>query len=243
MLVCNKPSGVLSQSDNENNKSILDDAKLYLKKKYNKAGDVFIGLVHRLDRPSSGALVLAKTSKALSRLNESFRNRITHKFYVCMVNGLLDGQGKCINYMIKNNDNKRIRCYDDKKDIKHGNVIEAELKFKSVLCKTLHINQSDVYQSLIDIEMETGRKHQIRCQMAHLGYPIVGDIKYGAGQSFRTRDIALHSYGIVIAHPITNKPIFLAAQPPQVWITRFGLDVHDYINNLIAEKRAMVDGD
>jgi 23S rRNA pseudouridine1911/1915/1917 synthase len=169
MLVCNKRSGILSQSDNDNNESILDHAKSYLKKRYKKAGDAFIGLVHRLDRPSSGALILAKTSKALERLNESFRNRITHKYYVCMVNGKLEDQGKCINYMMKDKDNKRVRCYDDKKHIKYGNVIEAELRYKSILCKTFNINDNEISQSLIDIEMETGRKHQIRCQMAHLG--------------------------------------------------------------------------
>ena len=157
-----------------------------------------------------------------------------------MVNGHLKDSGLCVNYMIKTNDSKRIRCYDNKNDIKYGKIIEAELRYRSILCKTLMINQNEVNQSLIDIEMETGRKHQIRSQLSHFGYPIIGDVKYGASQSFKTRDISLHSYAIVIRHPITKKVLIFTAPVPAVWAKRFGDDVHDCINQLIDEKKATI---
>ena len=157
-----------------------------------------------------------------------------------MVNGELNNKGKLINYMIKNNDEKRVKCYNDRNDIKYGNIVEAELKYNSIVSKKIDINNQ--IQSLIDIEMITGRKHQIRSQLSHLGYPIVGDTKYNASQSFKTKEIYLHCYGIIINHPITKKKMYFSAKPnpSYLWERKFGIDILQKIDNLITEKRDLI---
>lgn len=188
VIVCVKPAGVLSQGDGSDSPDMLTILKRYIKQKYKKPGEVFLGLVHRLDRPVSGVMVFARTSKAASRLSEQIRSGKTVKCYRCIVNGVVEGEGKLENYILKDSKTNTVSVTDEPvKDAKF-----AVLEYKAV--------RSEGNMTLVNIKLGTGRSHQIRAQLAHFGHPIAGDRRYGKpdGTGY---DIALQSYRFEFDHP------------------------------------------
>ena len=168
ILVVNKTAGLLVQGDQTGDESLVDIAKLYIKNKYQKPGDVFLGLVHRLDRPTSGVIVLARTSKALKRLNKQFKDRVPKKIYRAVVSGTPKSSAKLEHYLKKNSSqNKSFHYTKITPNTKH-----AILHYRHVeSLKSYHV---------LEVELETGRHHQIRAQLAAVGLHIKGDLKYGA---------------------------------------------------------------
>ncbi len=188
LLVVEKPINIPTQEDNTKDKDLLTILKEYIKEKYNKPGNVYLGLVHRLDRPVSGIMVFARTSKAAARLSEQVRNKTFKKTYNAVVIGNINKEGKLKDYLLK----------DEKKNIvkvdKNGK--EAILNFKKLDFKN--------NMSLVEINLETGRSHQIRVQMSHYGYPLFGDQKYNKTSKVGEQ-IALFAKKIEFIHPTTNE--------------------------------------
>ena len=187
VLVVEKPINVPVCEDSSHDMDLFSYLKLYIKEKYNKPGNVYLGLVHRLDRPVGGIMIFAKTSKAASRLSNQVRDNKIKKYYYAVVHGKVDGEGELIDFLGKDNIKNISYVTDDK----HGKL--SKLKYKLVSCKN--------NMSLVDIKLETGRSHQIRVQFSSRGYPLVGDVKYGNDKNIQ---IALFSYKLSFYHPITK---------------------------------------
>ncbi len=214
LLIVNKLAGILSQGDSTGDESILDIAKQYIKRKYKKPGAVYLGLPHRLDRPTSGVLVLAKTSKALERMNKIFNTREVKKIYWAIVDKALDPvTGTLKHWLIKDGKANKSKAYN--KDVK---------KSKEAILNYNLIGASRTYY-LLEIELLTGRHHQIRAQLAKVGVHIKGDLKYGAKRSNEDGGIHLHAKRIEFIHPVSQEKIIATAQPPhdQVWDNFFGM--------------------
>jgi 23S rRNA pseudouridine1911/1915/1917 synthase len=175
-----KPAGVLVQGDNTGDICLMDEVKEYLKEKYKKTGNVFLGLLHRLDRPVSGIVLFAKTSKGASRLSEQIRNHEFKKEYHALVEGRLKNKTGIIkNYLLHDEKTNKSQIFDTKK----GEAQLAELSYE--------VEEARGDDSLIRIDLKTGRHHQIRAQFAHLGHPLVGDKKYGAKTPYKEGKVAL----------------------------------------------------
>lgn len=199
IIVCYKDRGILSQPDGSDKEDMLFLLKQYIKEKYHKPGEVFLGLVHRLDTNTSGVMVFARTSKAAKRLSEQIRNHDFNKSYLAVVEGILEPTTSFLtlkNYLFKDESKKQSFITNQE----HGK--EAVLEYK-VLSNYNHDNEKF---SLLEINLVTGRHHQIRAQMAHLGFPLCGDIKYG-GQKNRDFYIALQAFRLSILHPITKEKL------------------------------------
>lgn len=198
-----KPSGVLSQGDNTGDDSILDIGKEYIREKYKKPGNIFLGCVHRLDRVSSGVMVYAKTSKALQRLNKEFAERRALKRYMVVVEGenIPKMEEELTHYLKKDESTNTVKAYRKEKT----GAKKAVLRYKMLG----EING----MFLLDIDLETGRPHQIRAQMAQAGFPVVGDVKYGSKSGLPKREIALHCYELKIKHPTQESIIHLKHAP------------------------------
>lgn len=175
-----KPAGFLVQADEGEEKTLMDEVKAYIKERYNKPGDVFLGLVHRLDRNVAGVMVFAKTSKGASRLSEQIRNRTFEKEYHALVQGFPeDESGTLIHYLKKDGKTNKVKAYSEEtKD-----ALRAELSYEVV--------SSNGTYTLLKVKLKTGRPHQIRAQLAKIGHPIVGDVKYGASRSLPDHLICL----------------------------------------------------
>ncbi|MCD4745289.1 MAG: RNA pseudouridine synthase [Bacteroidales bacterium] len=210
IIIINKQPSEIVQADKTKDEPLSETIKKYLKKKYNKPGNVFLGVVHRLDRPVSGAVIFAKTGKALGRLNKMLRNKEIHKTYWAVVKNMPpEKQGHLIHYIYKNKQKNKSFIY--KKEIK--NSLLAELKYKI-------INKSKDY-FLLKIDLLTGRHHQIRAQLAHIGCPIKGDIKYGFSRTNKNASIHLHAKKINLIHPVKNEQLTITAKPPNDIIWNF----------------------
>ena len=194
LLVVYKDYGILSQSDISNSPDLLTILKAYIKEKYNKPGDVYLGLVHRLDRNTEGVMVYARTSKAASRLSEDIRKNSFHKRYIAIVEGSINNSGILKDRLSK--DEKNRKAYIDNKNGK-----EAILKYTKL--NESYINGSLV--SYVEIELVTGRFHQIRCQMANIGYPLYGDTKYGSKNT--ANSAVLQAYSLSLIHPTTKEEL------------------------------------
>ncbi len=193
LIVVNKPSGILAQSDNTGDKNMGEYVAEFIQQRDNKPGKAFVGLVHRIDRPVSGILILAKTSKALSRMNDLFRLDNVNKTYLALVNGTPQlKEQKLIHYLRKNSKSKKADVFN--KPVENGKL--SELTFK-----VISVNKQ---QALLEVNPISGRFHQIRAQLAKIGLPIVGDIKYGAPQALKDKSICLHAYKIAFLHPVKN---------------------------------------
>ena len=204
LLVFNKQQGVLVQGDKTGDTSLLDIFKNYLKITKKKEGNVYLGLVHRLDRTSSGVMVFAKTSKALSRLNKQFKNREVLKTYWAIVEGKnIPAEEKLINWLIK------------KEKINKSIVLTKELEGSKRAILTYKLIKKLKNYSFIEVELETGRHHQIRSQIAHRGFPIKGDVKYGSKRSNKNSCIYLHSRYLTLFHPVTKKKLRFVARCPK----------------------------
>ncbi len=199
IIVAIKPAGVLSQSDGSNAPDMLTILKAYIKEKYQKPGEVYLGLVHRLDRPVSGVMVFARTSKAASRLSEQIRLRKVDKIYRCVVNGVLEGEGRLENYISKDESSNTVTVSDSEKP----GFKASYLDYRALACKD--------GLTLVEVKLGTGRSHQIRAQMAHFGHPLIGDQKYGLRDN-RTKDIALEAYKLSFEHPVKRE--FIAFEAP-----------------------------
>lgn len=208
LIVVNKRAGDITQGDKTGDKPLSDVVKEYVKEKYNKAGNVFLGVVHRLDRPTSGVIIFARTSKALERLNKMLRDKTISKTYWAVIkNYPKKEKDTLINYLKKNPKNNKSSVYtkeitNSKKAILHYNVIK----------------KLDNY-SLVEIDLETGRHHQIRAQLSFMGFPIKGDLKYGFNRSNKDGSIHLHAQKIEFIHPVTKEQISVIAPTPKevIW--------------------------
>jgi 23S rRNA pseudouridine1911/1915/1917 synthase len=208
LLVINKPPGVLAQGDNTKDRSVLDIVKNIIKIRDEKTGKVYLGLVHRLDRPTSGVMVLAKTSKALSRLNKQFAEKTTSKTYWAIVSGTAaDTPTRLSHFLIRKQ--AQNKSYAHRKEVPNSKFSELIYTKKRDL---------DRY-TLLEIELLTGRHHQIRAQLSAEGLIIKGDLKYGAKRPNKDGSIHLHARKLTIIHPTLKKPISFTAPPPKdaVW--------------------------
>lgn len=203
LLIVNKEPSEIVQGDKTGDVCLLDDVKSYIKETYNKPGNVYAGLVHRIDRPVSGAVIFAKTSKALSRMTLKIKEREFSKTYLAIVkNKPPQEAGELSDYMIKNE--AQNKSYIVSSNTKGAKL--AQLRYRV-------IGSSDSYY-LLEVELITGRHHQIRAQLAHMGCPIKGDLKYGFPRSNPDASISLHAYKLKFEHPTTKNPITVTAPKP-----------------------------
>lgn len=203
IIVVNKTASEIVQGDKTGDTPLSETVKLYLKEKYAKPGNVFIGVTHRLDRPVSGLVVFVKTSKALSRLNEMFRIGEVKKTYWAIVkNCPPQTEGELVHYLVRNEKQNKSYAYD--KEVKNSK--------KAILHYRL-IGHSENYY-LLEVDLKTGRHHQIRCQLAKMGCPIKGDLKYGFPRSNPDGSICLHARRVRFVHPVSKQEIDLIAPVP-----------------------------
>lgn len=208
LIVVNKRAGDIVQGDKTGDVPLSEMVKRYIKEKYNKPGDVYLGVVHRLDRPTSGIVIFAKTSKALSRLNKAFAERHTKKTYWAIVKNKPEpSSARLVHYLKRNT--KQNKSYAHIKAVPESK--EAILTYQ--LKKSL-----DNYY-LLEVALETGRHHQIRSQLSAIGSPIKGDLKYGFDRSNKDASIHLHARKLELIHPVRKENINFEAKPPEdsIW--------------------------
>ncbi len=204
LMVINKKAGQLVQGDKTGDESLLASIKNFIKKRDDKPGNVFLGLVHRIDRPTSGLVIYAKTSKSLSRLTQMVKNREIKKTYWAIVaKEMIPQSQRLVNYLKKNEKNNKAIVFPKATE----GAKEAILTYRQI--KTL-----DNYL-LLEIDLETGRHHQIRAQLSKIGVPIKGDLKYGASRSNPDGGISLHARKLEFEHPVTKNNIIIEASVPQ----------------------------
>ena len=204
LLVINKDAGVLVQGDKTGDTPLSDLAKAYVKEKYQKPGDVFMGVIHRIDRPVSGLVLMARTSKALERMNEQFKNREIEKKYLAVVrNRPPANAGNLVHWLIKNPETNVTKAYE--KEV--PNSMRSELNYKL-------IGELDGFY-LLEVNPITGRPHQIRVQLASMNCPIVGDNKYGYPRGNKDKSICLHAHQVKFMHPVKKEEMQLFAALPQ----------------------------
>jgi 23S rRNA pseudouridine1911/1915/1917 synthase len=205
LLAVLKPAGIATMGVSDDKPSLLSHAKDYIKRRYNKPGNVYLGVMSRLDALVTGIVLFARTSKAAARLTEQFRTHAVEKTYWAVVEGILEpAVGSFSDHIGKDEPNHRMR------------IVGPGLP-GAKLANLTYRKLSDIQgQSMMEITLKTGRKHQIRLQFAHHGHPILGDRKYGSRQSFPL-GIALHARRLVVAHPVKGEPIVLEAPLPDAW--------------------------
>jgi len=204
IIVVNKTASEIVQADKTGDTPLSETVKQYLKEKYQKPGNVFLGVTHRLDRPVSGLVIFAKTSKALTRLNEMFRAGEVKKTYWAVVkNAPKESEGELGHFLVRNEKQNKSYAYDK----------EVPNSKKAVLDYRL-IGRSDNYY-LLEVDLKTGRHHQIRCQLAKMGCPIKGDLKYGSPRSNPDGSICLHARRVRFVHPVSKELIELKAPLPE----------------------------
>ena len=204
IIVVNKAASEIVQGDKTGDTPLSETVKQYLKEKYAKPGNVFIGVTHRLDRPVSGLVVFAKTSKALTRLNEMFRTSEVKKTYWAVVkNAPKEPEGELVHFLVRNEKQNKSYAYDK----------EVPKSKKAILDYRL-IGRSENYY-LLEVDLKTGRHHQIRCQLAKMGCSIKGDLKYGSPRSNPDGSICLHARRIRFVHPVSKELIELEAPLPE----------------------------
>jgi 23S rRNA pseudouridine1911/1915/1917 synthase len=208
LIVVNKRVGDIVQGDKTGDKPLSDVVKEYIKDKYNKPGEVFLGVVHRLDRPTTGIVVFARTSKALTRMNELFSNRETKKTYWAVVkNKPVKAEDTLVHYIKRNEKNNTSKAH--LKEVPDSKMASLEYKI---------IKELDNYYGL-EIQLHTGRHHQIRAQLSAIGSPIKGDLKYGFDRSNPDGGIHLHARKLVFIHPVTKEEVSITAPIPEevIW--------------------------
>lgn len=204
IIIVNKESGEIVQGDKTGDTPLSEQVKAYIKEKYAKPGAVFLGVVHRLDRPVSGLVVFARTSKALSRLNDMFRNGEVHKTYWAVVQQRpTEDEGTLEHWLVRNE--KQNKSYAYHREV--PNSKKAVLKYRLM-------GQTERYY-VLEVNLLTGRHHQIRCQLAAMGYPIKGDLKYGAKRSNPDGSISLLARRVEFVHPVSKQQIVVEAPLPE----------------------------
>ena len=203
IIIIYKESGEIVQGDKTGDKPLSETVKDYIKAKYHKPGNVFLGVVHRLDRPVSGLVVFAKTSKALSRLNNMFRDGEVHKTYWAITkNTPKETEATLTHWIVRNEKQNKSYAYD-----------HEVAKSKKAILDYCVIGHSERY-FLLEVHLKTGRHHQIRCQLSKIGCPIKGDLKYGAPRSNPDGSISLLSRKVEFIHPVSHQPISIIAKTP-----------------------------
>ena len=208
LIVVNKPAGVLVQGDETGDQTLSDFVKQYLKKKYEKPGAVFLGVVHRIDRPVSGVVVFARTSKALSRMNERFRTREVQKSYFALVEGQpAESSATLVHWLRKNESANKVTAF--KRET--ADAQRCELSYRK-------IHAAGKF-TLLEVKPVTGRSHQIRAQLSAIGCPIYGDLKYGSEHAMEDQSICLHAHRLAFIHPVTLESVEYTAPVPanQIW--------------------------
>jgi 23S rRNA pseudouridine1911/1915/1917 synthase len=201
LIAVYKPHGVLVQGDSSGDVCLMDEVKKFLKEKYNKPGNIFLGLLHRLDRPVAGIVLFAKTSKGASRLSEQFRNHTIEKVYQAVVsNKLKKNKATLVNWLRKDTEKNKVEVFD-KETVGSR---RAELYYEAI--------ESVNNQSLLKINLKTGRSHQIRAQLAHIGCPIVGDIKYGSKTEYKKGAIALNAVYLKFKNATGEKDVEVSVE-------------------------------
>lgn len=204
LIIVNKSSSEIVQGDKTGDKPLSEMVKEYIKQKYHKPGNVFLGVVHRLDRPVSGLVVFARTSKALARLNEMFRTKEVHKTYWAIVgNCPPTEEGELVHWLVRNEKQNKSYAYDKEKPEAKKAILDYKL-----------IGRSERY-FLLEVDLKTGRHHQIRCQLAKMGCPIKGDLKYGSPRSNPDGSICLHARRVRFVHPVSKQEIDVTAPVPE----------------------------
>lgn len=202
LLAVNKPSGLLVQGDHTGDKALVDYGKEYLKEKYQKPGEVFLGVVHRLDRPVSGVVVLARTSKALSRMNQLFREQKVKKVYQALTDHKPNPtSGELIHWLVKDPKKNKATAYAHQVPESKQAILNYKL-----------LGKGKPYR--LEVYPSTGRPHQIRVQLASIGCLIIGDLKYGYPKPNRDQSISLHAKSLTFVHPVKKEPLVLEAIPP-----------------------------
>ena len=204
LIIVNKTASEIVQGDKTGDVPLSESVKLYLKEKYQKPGNVFIGVTHRLDRPVSGLVVFAKTSKALARLNDMFRKGEVKKTYWAIVKDLpkTGEESQLTHYLVRNEKQNKSYAYDTERP---GSK-QAILHYRLLTCSNNYF--------LLEVDLKTGRHHQIRCQLAKVGSPIKGDLKYGFARSNPDGSICLHARSVSFIHPVSKQPIEVTAPVP-----------------------------
>lgn len=204
LIIVNKSSSEIVQGDKTGDKPLAEMVKEYIKQKYHKPGNVFLGVVHRLDRPVSGLVVFARTSKALARLNEMFRTKEVHKTYWAIVGNCPSAEeGELVHWLVRNEKQNKSYAYDKEKPEAKKAILDYKL-----------IGRSERY-FLLEVDLKTGRHHQIRCQLAKMGCPIKGDLKYGSPRSNPDGSICLHARRVRFVHPVSKQEIDVEAPVPE----------------------------
>ncbi|MDR0758147.1 MAG: RluA family pseudouridine synthase [Tannerella sp.] len=210
LIAVNKNCHEIVQGDKTGDSPLSGEVSAWLKKKYNKSGNVFTGVTHRLDRPVTGIVLFAKTSKALARMNEKFRLGEVKKIYWAVVkNAPPHLEDELVHWLIRNEkQNKSYVCDAERPDAK-----KAVMRYRLIA-------RSERYH-LLEVDLKTGRHHQIRCQLAHIGLPVKGDLKYGAKRSNPDGGICLHARQISFEHPVSRLPVEIIAPVPEdnLWKT------------------------
>lgn len=210
LIAVNKKVSDIVQGDKTGDMPLSEKVKLYIKEKYDKPGQVYLGLPHRLDRPTSGVVLFAKTSKALVRLNKMFQDKDLKKVYWAIVsNNPKENEGCLVHYLSRNQKQNKSYAFD----VEKPRTKKAILLYKQI-CK------SDKY-TLLQIELKTGRHHQIRTQLAHIGLPIKGDLKYGAKRSNPDKGISLHARQLQLIHPVKKELVNIIAPVPDNSLWKF----------------------
>jgi 23S rRNA pseudouridine1911/1915/1917 synthase len=205
LLVVNKPAMLPTMGVADDRPSLLAVAKEYVRRKYNKPGNVYLGIVSRLDAPVTGVVLLARTSKAAGRLSEQFRERSVEKLYWAIVEGRVEpGEGRLVDFLRKDERHRKMH-------VTSSNTPDAQ---RAEL--TYRVLKSEAADSMLEVRLLTGRKHQIRLQLSHAGLPIIGDRKYGSTRQFAS-GIALHSRRLVIDHPVSKIKLEIEAPLPASW--------------------------
>jgi 23S rRNA pseudouridine1911/1915/1917 synthase len=205
LLALYKPAGLLVQGDQTGQPSLLDLGKAWLKERYNKPGEVFLGLVHRLDRPVAGVLIFCRTSKAARRVSEQFRLGKVAKYYLAILEGKLKADSGRLIHQVERHDDRSSRIVTKRTSTSQ----EARLSYQ--LLDTIGT------KSLVQINLETGRHHQIRLQMAHIGHPVLGDLRYGASAPLPQKQIALFARRLTVTHPTRNDVLVVESPLPREW--------------------------
>lgn len=204
LIAVNKPAGMLAQGDRTGDEPMAVFVKAYIKKKYKKPGDVFLGTIHRLDRPVSGVTIFARTSKALTRMNELFRNKKIDKEYVAIIDKIPPkNKGRLVHHLVKDHKKNKVAVYDQ--PTKTSKESRTNYKLLSVINGL----------AVVKVFPITGRPHQIRSQLSTIGCPIVGDLKYGSEKRFGDQSIGLHCCSLSFIHPVKKEPITITAVPPK----------------------------
>lgn len=204
LIIVNKSSSEIVQGDKTGDKPLAEMVKEYIKQKYHKPGNVFLGVVHRLDRPVSGLVVFARTGKALARLNEMFRTKEVHKTYWAIVgNCPPTEEGELVHWLVRNEKQNKSYAYDKEKPEAKKAILDYKL-----------IGRSERY-FLLEVDLKTGRHHQIRCQLAKMGCPIKGDLKYGSPRTNPDGSICLHARRVRFVHPVSKQEIDVTAPVPE----------------------------